>query len=415
MKILVTGSDGFAGSNLVWNLKNIRDCVNSARSNLQITEIYSCDKGTSRRELEMACEKCDFVFHLAGVNRPEKLSAFMENNLGFTLELLELLRMKNNTCPVMLASSVQAELTGRFKDSEYGKSKLAAEEAVSDYAEKTGAKVLIYRFPNLFGKWCRPDYNSVVATFCNAFANDLDYVVNDRNTLLDLVYIDDLVHEMLDALEGKEHRTEDGKYCRIPVHYHVTLGEIIKLLENFKRMQQTPDVPEMPPDSFAKKLCSTYVSYLPPEKLAYKFKTIVDARGTFAELLHTMNCGQVSVNVTRPGSIRGQHWHNSKWEIFIVVSGHGLIQQRRIGISPETGKEYSVIEFEVNGDQMQAIQMIPGYTHNIINLSETQDLITVMWANENFDPEHPDTYYEPVTLTIDETDTERVICNETGD
>ncbi len=416
MRILVTGSDGFVGRNLVWNLRNIRDGRNTTRPNLLITEIYGYDIGTSDEELELACERADFVFNLAGVNRPKDASEFMEGNFGFASTLLNMLKKHNNTCPVMLSSSIQASLIGRYEGSEYGKSKLAGEELFMKYQEETGSKVLIYRFPNLFGKWCKPNYNSAVATFCNAVANDLEYKVNDSSTELELLYIDDLIEEMLDALEGKEHRCSydskgnslepipdvNGRYCYVPVTHHVTLGEIVDLLNSFKEVSDTLILPSIPNGSFAKKLYSTYLSYLPPSKMCYGFKANVDNRGTFTELIRTLDHGQVSINVAKPGITRGEHWHNSKWETFIVVSGHGLIQQRRIGIDPETGKGYPVIEFEVTGEQMKAIQMIPGYTHNIINLSKTQDLVTVMWANELFDPEHPDTFYEVVDRDGDE-------------
>lgn len=394
MVILVTGSNGFVGRNLVWNLREIKDGKNQTRPNLNITEIYGYDIGSSQADLEKACKRCDFVFNLAGVNRPKDNSEFMEGNFGFAETLLKTLKKVGNTCPVMLSSSIQATLEGRFEGSEYGKSKLAGEQLFFDYAKETGAKVLVYRFPNVFGKWCRPNYNSAVATFCNAFANDLDYKVNDPNTELELVYIDDLVSEMLDALEGKEHR--NGDYCYVPITHKVTLGEIIKHLESFKSMTKTLVMPEIPNGSFEKKLYSTYLTYLPPEKLIYNFNSNVDNRGNFTELIRTDKCGQVSINVAKPGITRGEHWHNSKWEIFIVVSGHALIQERRIGINPETGKEYPVIEFEVTGEQMRGIQMIPGYTHNIINLSKTENLVTVMWANETFDKKHPDTFYEQV-------------------
>lgn len=412
MKVLVTGSNGFVGRNLVWNLKEIRDGKNRTRPNLVITEIYGYDIGSDQAALEEACERVDFVFNLAGVNRPKDTSEFMEGNYGFASRLLEILKAHHNTCPVMLSSSSQASLAGRFADSEYGKSKLAGEELFFRYAEETGAKVLVYRFPNLFGKWCKPNYNSAVATFCNAVANDLDYTVNDPKTELELLYIDDLINEMLDALEGKEHHCEypkdgyysgleakpspDGRYCYVPTTHHATLGEIVDLLNSFKSMPQSLFMPEIPGDSFAAKLFSTYLSYLPPSKMVYNLKSSVDNRGTFTELIRTLNCGQVSINVAKPGITRGQHWHNSKWEIFIVVSGHGLIQERRIGIDPETKQGYPVIEFEVTGEQMKAIQMIPGYTHNIINLSKTEDLVTVMWANEMFDENNPDTFYESV-------------------
>ena len=418
MRVLVTGSNGFVGRNLVWNLKGIRDGKNHTRPNLMITEIYGYDIGSSMDDLEYACSRADFVFNLAGVNRPKDQKEFMEGNFGFASTLLDTLKKYNNTCPVMLSSSIQASLTGRFAGSEYGKSKLAGEELFFDYGKATGAKVLVYRFPNLFGKWCRPNYNSAVATFCNAVANDLEYTVNDRNTELELLYIDDLVNEMLDALEGKEHRCEyvdglqnsgiepveraDGRYCYVPVTHKTTLGEIVDLLDSFKNMPDTLYMPSIAPESFAKKLYSTYLSYLPAEKMCYSFRSNVDNRGNFTELIRTFDHGQVSINVAKPGITRGEHWHNSKWEIFIVVSGHGLIQERRIGIDPETGKGYPVIEFEVTGEQMKAVQMLPGYTHNIINLSPTQDLVTVMWANDSFDPACPDTFYEQVNRDGDE-------------
>lgn len=423
MKVLVTGSNGFVGRNLVWNLKEIRDGKNRTRQNLTITEIYGFDIDSDQAALDEACERVDFVFNLAGVNRPKDTSEFTEGNYGFASRLLETLKVHHNTCPVMLSSSTQASLAGRFADSEYGKSKLAGEELFFRYAEETGAKVLVYRFPNLFGKWCKPNYNSVVATFCNAVANDLEYTVNNPKTELELLYIDDLICEMLDALEDKEHHCEypkddhhdglevrpaaDGRYCYVPATYHVTLGEIVRLLNTFKSMPQSLLVPEIPKDSFAKKLYSTYLSYLPATKMVYNLKTNVDNRGNFTELIRTLNCGQVSINVAKPGITRGQHWHNSKWEIFIVVSGHGLIQQRRIGIDPETKKGYPVIEFEVTGEQMKAVQMLPGYTHNITNLSKTEDLVTVMWANEMFDENNPDTFYESVIPEEDRPSSEK--------
>ena len=400
MKVLVTGSNGFVGRNLVWNLKEIRDGKNHTRPNLVITEIYGYDIGSTQEELDYACSRADFVFNLAGVNRPKDNTEFMDGNFGFASTLLDTLKKYNNTCPVMLSSSIQASLTGRFADSEYGKSKLAGEELFFGYAKETGAKVLVYRFPNLFGKWSKPNYNSAVATFCNAVANDLDYIVNDRNTELDLVYIDDLIEEMFDALEGKEHR--EGNYCYVPVTHHVTLGEIVDLLQSFKLMPGSLYIPSIPDGSFAKKLYSTYLSYLPAEKISYGFKSNVDNRGNFTELLRTLDHGQISINVAKPGITRGEHWHNSKWEIFIVVSGHALIQQRRVGIDPETKKGYPVVEFEVTGEQMRAVHMLPGYTHNIINLSKTRDLVTVMWANEPFNPNHPDTFYEQVDRDGDE-------------
>jgi len=406
LKILVTGSKGFVGKNLVCNLENIRDGKDKTRPDLFITEIYSYDKDTDESMLINACRNADFVFNLAGVNRPKEQSEFMEGNYGFASQLLDMLKDCHNTCPVMAASSIQAALTGRYAGSEYGKSKLAGEELFFKYSAETGARVFVYRFPNLFGKWCKPDYNSVVATFCNAVANDERYTVNDRNTELELLYIDDLVRGLLDALEGKENRCEyegitavpasGGSYCYVPATHCVTLGEIADLLEQFKKMPLTLLLPEMPENSFAKKLYSTYLSYLPPSKMSYTFKSNVDNRGSFTELLKTLNCGQVSINVAKPGITRGQHWHNSKWEIFIVVSGHGLIQERKIGIDPETGKEFPVIEFEVTGEQMKAVQMLPGFTHNIINLSKTEKLVTLMWANEAFHLNHPDTFYEAV-------------------
>lgn len=396
MKVLVTGSNGFVGRNLVWNLREIMQGKNQTRPELRITEIFGYDLGSSDEYLKNACEKCDFVFNLAGVNRPKDASEFMEGNYGFADKLLSELKKAGNKCPVMLSSSVQATLEGRFEGSEYGKSKLAGEKLFFDYGKETGAKVLVYRFPNLFGKWCKPNYNSAVATFCNAFANDLEYKVNDPNTELDLVYIDDLINEMFDALEGKEHR--NGDYCYVPISYKVTLGEIIEHLTVFKQMPETLLMPEIPAGSFVKKLYSTYLSYLPPEKMIYSFNGNVDNRGNFTELIKTANCGQVSINVAKPGITRGEHWHNSKWEIFIVVSGHALIQERRIGINPETGKEYPVIEFEVTGEQMRGVQMLPGYTHSIKNLSDTENLVTVMWANESFNKDYPDTFYEQVDI-----------------
>ena len=414
MKILVTGSNGFVGRNLVWNLKELRDGKNGTRPGLTITEIYGYDIGSTKEDLDRACSRCDFVFHLAGVNRPKETAEFMEGNYGVASVLLDTLKAHHNTCPVMLASSVQASLSGRFQDSDYGKSKLAGEELFFRYAEETGTKVLVYRFPNLFGKWCKPNYNSAVATFCHAVAHDLEYTVNDPKTDLELLYIDDLIEEMLDALEGKEHHCEypkdethnglaavedpKGRYCHVPLTYHATLGEIVDLLHSFQEMPVTLRLPEIPEGSFAKKLYSTYLTYLPPSKIAYSLRSNVDSRGNFTELLRTLRCGQVSVNVAKPGITRGEHWHNSKWEIFIVVSGHGLIRMRRIGIDPETVQEYPVMEFEVTGEQMKAVQMLPGYTHSIINLSKTENLVTVMWANEPFDGEHPDTFHEPVLL-----------------
>ena len=399
MKILVTGAKGFVGKNLVANLKNIQENKNRTRPELKIDEIFEYDIDTDPALLEKYCEKADFVFNLAGVNRPKEVSEFMVGNFGFASTLLETLKQYQNTCPIMLSSSIQATLMGRFGSSEYGKSKLAGEELFFDYAKETGAKVLVYRFPNLFGKWCRPNYNSAVATFCNAVANDLEFTVNDRSTELELLYIDDLVEEMYDALEGKEHHckydgmeavvAEDGRYCYVPMTHKATLGEIVDLLESFKNQPVTLEMPEIKNNSFTKKLYSTYLSYLPKEKTIFDLKMNCDERGSFTELLKTASHGQVSVNISKPGITKGQHWHNTKWEFFIVVAGHGLIQQRKVGSE-------EVMEFEVSGDKIQAIHMLPGYTHNIINLSDTENLVTVMWANEQFDPMHPDTFGENV-------------------
>ncbi len=407
MKILVTGALGFVGRNLVERLKNLQNGNDRTRPGLSIEEIMKFDRSTEETALPDFCARADFVFHLAGVNRPEREGEFEEVNVGFSDRLLELLKENENTCPVMLSSSTQAALTGRFAGSPYGKSKKAGEELFFRYAKETGAKVLVYRFPNLFGKWCRPNYNSAVATFCNAFANDLPYTVNDPSTELTLVYIDDLVNEMLDALEGKENRCDfdgtepvtgdgTGQYCFVPVSHKATLGEIVALLGSFSEMSKTLFMPEIPEGSFAKKLFSTYLSYLPAEKLSYGFHSNIDSRGNFTELIRTHRSGQVSVNVAKPGNTRGQHWHNSKWEIFIVVHGHGLIRERRIGVDPETGEAYPVIEFEVTGEEMRAVQMLPGYAHSITNLSDTEDLVTIMWANETFDETHPDTFHETV-------------------
>ena len=406
MKILVKGSKGFVGRNLVENLKNIRDGKDTTRPGLFITEIFEYDTDTKEALLEQYCRKCDFVFHLAGVNRPKNDSEFMDGNYGFSSVLLDSLKKNQNTCPVMLSSSIQASLTGRFADSRYGRSKLAGEELFFDYAKHTKAKVLVYRFPNLFGKWCKPNYNSAVATFCNAVANGLDYTVNDRSTELELLYIDDLIAELLDALEGSEHHCEyeglkvipayGGRYCYVPAAHLVSLGEIVDLLHSFKASSETRIIPEMPENSFVKKLYSTYLSYLPESEIAYDLPSNIDDRGSFTELIRTLNCGQVSLNVTKPGITKGKHWHNSKWEIFIVVSGHGLIQEQRIGIDPETGGRYPVIEFEVTGEETRAVRMLPGYTHSITNLSEEENLVTLMWANEIFDSKHPETYHEDV-------------------
>lgn len=397
MNILVTGAKGFVGKNLCAALKNIRDGKDRTR-NIKIDEIFEYDIDTEKSLLDGFCENSDFVFNLAGVNRPKETAEFMQGNFGFASELLEALKKHNNKCPVMLSSSIQATLIGRY-DSDYGRSKKAGEDLFFKYSEETGAKVLVYRFPNLFGKWCRPNYNSAVATFCNNTANDLPITVNDRNTELELLYIDDLVSEMLDALENNEHHcefdgintviTENGKYCAVPTTHKVTLGEIVDLLEQFKSQPKTLLMPEIPNNSFAKKLYSTYLSYLPKEKVSFPLKMNVDERGSFTELLKTANCGQFSVNISKPGITKGQHWHNSKWEFFIVVSGHGLIEERKIGSD-------EVLRFEVTGEKIEAIHMLPGYTHNIINLSNTEDLVTLMWANEQFDPSHPDTYFEKV-------------------
>lgn len=390
----MTGAKGFIGRNLTENLKNFRDGKNHTRPELKIEEIYEYDIDSDPGSLVTYCEKADFVFNLAGVNRPKDPDEYMQGNFGFAETLLGTLKAAGNKCPVMLSSSIQATLTGRFEGSEYGKSKLAGEELFFKYEEETGAKVLVYRFPNLFGKWCRPNYNSAVATFCNNIANDLPIQVNDPSTELELLYIDDLVEEMLDALEGCEHR--NGKYCYVPVTHTATLGEIVELLHSFHDMPATLIMPEIPDGSFAKKLYSTYLSYLPADKVIYDIPMAVDERGHFTELIKSLTCGQVSINISKPGVTKGQHWHNSKWEIFIVVSGHGLIQERRIGTDPATGEPYPVYEYEVSGEKIQAVQMLPGYSHNIINLSDTEDLVTVMWANEIFDETHPETYREIV-------------------
>ena len=399
MKILVTGAKGFVGKNLVANLNNIKEGKDRTRPNLHIDEIFEYDIDTYPMLLDEYCAKADFVFNLAGVNRPKEQSEFMEGNFGFASTLLDTLKKHGNKCPVMLSSSQQASLTGRFGNSEYGRSKKAGEDLFLDYERETGAKVLVYRFPNLFGKWCRPNYNSAVATFCNNIANDLDITVNDPTVELELLYIDDLVAEMIDALQGKEHRcefdglgvfaTERGRYCYCPITHKVKLGEIVDLLYRFKDLPQNLTIPEIPANSFAKKLYSTYLSYLPKEKAIFDLKMNVDARGLFTELVHTQKCGQVSINISKPGITKGQHWHNTKWEQFIVVSGHGLIQMRKEGTD-------EVLNYEVNGDKIQSVIMLPGYTHNIINLSDTEDLVTVMYCNEIFDPNHPDTYFDPV-------------------
>lgn len=399
MKILVTGAKGFVGKNLCEALKNIRDGKDRTRPALQIEEVFEYDIDSSPEQLNDWCRAADFVFNLAGVNRPKDQSEFMEGNFGFASVLLDTLKNAENFCPVMLSSSQQASLSGRFGNSEYGRSKKAGEDLFLDYQKERGAKVLVYRFPNLFGKWCRPNYNSAVATFCNNIANDLPIVVNDPTVELELLYIDDLVTEMLDALEGKEHRCEfngldvfpkdDGRYCYCPITHQVTLGHIVDLIRSFADQPKTLVIPEIPHGSFAKKLYSTYLSYLPKEKISFPLKMNIDDRGSFTELLHTLNCGQVSINISKPGITKGQHWHNTKWEFFIVVSGHGLIQERKVGSD-------EILEFEVSGEKIEAVHMLPGYTHNIINLSETENLVTVMYCNEIFDSSHPDTFFEKV-------------------
>jgi UDP-2-acetamido-2,6-beta-L-arabino-hexul-4-ose reductase len=431
MNILVTGAKGMVGTALVANLYNIKEKKNRTRPNLPIGEIYGYDLDSTPEELDTYCRNADFVFNLAGVNRPQNNDEFMSGNFGFASTLLDTLKKYNNKATVMLSSSIQATLIGRYGTSDYGKSKLAGEELFFQYGEETGAKIAVYRFPNLMGH-SRPNYNSAVSTFCNAVANDLPFTVNDRSTELELLYIDDLVEAMFDLLEGKEKHCEypkpgtaisgietqesgtrerrdfgtydgltpapcaNGRYCYVPVTHKATLGEIVDLLESFKQQPETLVMPSIPEGSFAKKLYSLYLTYLPKEKIAFDLKMNCDARGSFTELLKTADHGQASVNISKPGITKGQHWHNSKWEFFIVVSGHGLIQERRIGTDPATGEPYEVVEFEVSGDKIQAVQMIPGWTHNIINLSETENLVTVMWANEAFDPEHPDTFGEPV-------------------
>ena len=398
MKILITGAKGFVGRNLCAQLKNIKD--GKARNyGVTVTDVFEYDLDSTPAELDQWCAEADFVFNLAGVNRPKDASEFMSGNFGFASTLLDTLKKHNNTCPVMLSSSQQASLTGRFGNSEYGRSKKAGEDLFLKYGEDTGAKVLVYRFPNLFGKWCRPNYNSAVATFCNAIANDLDYTVNDPSVELELLYIDDLVDEMIACLRGEEHRCDfdglgvfpmkDGKYCYVPTTHRATLGEIVDLLHKFEEQRKTLIVPEIPNGSFAKKLYSTFLSYLPKEKVAFPLRSNVDARGSFTELVKTLVNGQFSVNISNPGVTKGQHWHNTKWEFFIVVSGRALIQERRIDSD-------EVLNFEVSGEEIKAVHMLPGYTHNIINLSETEPLITLMWANELFDPNRPDTYFEPV-------------------
>ena len=425
MKILVTGAKGFVGKNLCAQLNNIKDGKARCYGDVTVEAVYEYDIDSKPEELDAWCKDCDFVFNLAGVNRPQNQEEFMQGNFGFASTLLDTLKKHGNRCPVMLSSSQQASLTGRFGNSEYGRSKKAGEDLFLRYEKEflqseegfkefnglrgLRPRVLIYRFPNLFGKWCRPNYNSAVATFCNAFANDLPYTVNDPSVELELLYIDDLVDEMIACLRGEEHRCEfnglevmksvesvcekssvpEGRYCYVPTTHKATLGEIVDLLKQFASQPQTLMIPEIPANSFAKKLYSTYLSYLPKEKVAFPLKMNVDDRGSFTELVHTLNCGQVSINISKPGITKGQHWHNTKWEFFIVVSGHGLIQERKLGTD-------EVIKFEVSGDNIQCIHMLPGYTHNIINLSDTENLVTVMWANEQFDPNHPDTFFEKV-------------------
>ena len=399
MNILITGAAGFVGKNLAAALHCLQNGTDRTRPNLSVDRLYLYDKDSPAELLEEGCQNADFVFNLAGVNRPQDSREFMEGNFGFASTLLDTLKKYHNTCPVMLSSSIQATLIGRYADGDYGKSKKAGEDLFFRYAQETGARVLVYRFPNLFGKWCRPNYNSVVATFCNNYAHDRPIQVNDPTVRLEMLYIDDLVTEMLDALEGKAHACEfdgltpvfraDGRFCAAPVTHSITLGEIVSLLDAFRAQPQTLKMPEIPAGSFAKKLYSTYLSYLPAEKAIFTPKTNVDVRGSFTELLKTENCGQFSVNISKPGITKGQHWHNTKWEFFIVVSGHGLIQQRKIGTE-------EILNFEVSGAEIQAVHMLPGYTHNIINLSETENLVTLMWANECFDPEKPDTFFEPV-------------------
>lgn len=405
MNILITGAKGFVGRNLVENLKNIRDGKNRTRPEICVDEIFEYDVDSTAEELDKFCSSADFVFNLAGVNRPKDPAEFREGNYGFASSLLECLRRHGNTCPVMLSSSIQATLAGRFGKSEYGLSKKAGEDLFFSYGLETGARVLVYRFPNLVGKWVRPNYNSAVGTFCNNIANDLPITVNDPSVELELLFVDDLVEEMFDALEGREHHCEfdgvsavpdeDGRFCYAPVTHKATLGRIVELLHEFHDQPATLVMPSIPDGSFEKKLYSMYLSYLPAEKVAFDLDMKCDERGSFTEILKTLDHGQFSVNVSKPGITKGQHWHNSKWEFFIVVSGHGLIQERRIGVD-ENGEPYPVIEFEVSGERIQAVHMLPGYTHNIINLSETENLVTLMWANEMFDPERPDTFFEEV-------------------
>ena len=399
MKILVTGAKGFVGKNLCAQLNNIKSGKAKCYGNMTVSQVYEYDIDSTLEQLDSYCKEADFVFNLAGVNRPQNPEEFMQGNFDFASTLLNMLKNHGNTCSIMLSSSIQATLQGRFGDSEYGRSKKASEELFFEYAKETGAKVLVYRFPNLFGKWCRPNYNSAVATFCNNYANDLPIKVNDPNVELELLYIDDFVDEMIAALKGEEHHCEfegvetvlrdNGRYCAVPTTYKVTLGEIVALLEEFKKQPETLLIPSISTGSFAKAIYSTYLSYLPKEKVSFPLKMNVDARGSFTELVRTLDKGQVSINISKPGITKGQHWHNTKWEFFIVVAGKGLIQQRKIGTN-------EVLNFEVSGEKIEAVHMLPGYTHNIINLSKTENLITVMWANELLDPNKPDTYFEPV-------------------
>ena len=399
MRILVTGAKGFVGRNLCAQLNNIKEGKARCYGDLAVDAVYEYDIDSTSEELDAWCKDCDFVFNLAGVNRPQDPKEFMDGNFGFATTLLDTLKRHKNNCPVMISSSIQATLAGRFGISEYGKSKKAGEELMFEYGKETGAKVLVYRFPNLYGKWCRPNYNSAVATFCNNIANDLPITVNDPSVEMELLYIDDLVEEMIRALKGQEHRCEfdgvntvltpDGRYCAVPITHHVKPGEIVDLLHRFAEMPETLMIPEIPADSFAKRLYSTYLSYLPKEKAIFDLKMNRDARGSFTELVHTLNCGQVSINISKPGITKGEHWHHTKWEQFIVVSGHGLIQLRKEGTD-------EVLSYEVSGDRIQSVIMLPGYTHNIVNLSDTEDLVTVMYCNEIFDPNRPDTYSDPV-------------------
>lgn len=407
MKILVTGAKGFVGKNLCCQLNNIKEGKARCYGDLQVDEVFEYDIDSTPEQLDSWCGECDFVFNLAGVNRPKDNDEFMKGNFGFASTLLDTLKKHHNTCPVMLSSSQQASLTGRFGNSEYGRSKKAGEDLFLEYGKETGAKVLVYRFPNLYGKWCRPNYNSAIATFCNNIANDLPIQVNDRSVQMEILYIDDLVEEMICALKGQEHHCEfegldvlpsaEGRYCYCPVTHKTTLGEIVDTIyECARAVRAVPDSAEgpstaleMPQDGLRYRLMSTFLSYLPKEKAIFDLKMNVDPRGSFTELVHTLNCGQVSINISKPGITKGQHWHNSKWEQFIVVSGHGLIQMRKEGSD-------EVIEYEVSGDKIQSVIMLPGYTHNIINLSDTEDLVTVMYCNEVFNPERPDTYFDPV-------------------